>query len=116
MIYNMGEKVNMQWVIMAVMVLFFAGYIGTTYTSIKDSSYYFYIAATYGIMSQVVWAFAAKRIEDKNFLYFYANVWDAALVTTGALLPLAFGVQMKPIGYIGLILIGVGLCVLKKAL
>ncbi len=101
---------------MISMIVCFAIFLGTTYSSIKMTSYYLYISVFYGIISQLLWAISAKKIDDKNFLYFYGNLWDALLVITGGLLPLAFGVQMKSFGYLGLLLIGTGLFILKKAL
>lgn len=70
----------MHWIILSVTTMIFCGYTYATYSSVKDSNYYVYLAVGYGILNQFLWAMAAKSIKEKDFLYFYGNLWD--FVTT----------------------------------
>ena len=104
----------MQWIILIGVAILSFCFTYSTYSTVKDTNYYIYIAITFGVLNQFLWAIAAKAIKDKDFLYFYGNVWDFVTTAIWLFFPLFLGVTIKPSGYIGVTLIAVGIFLIKK--
>ena len=82
--------------------------------SLHNKWWYIPLALLLGLTSNSIWILTTKYFEDEKKLYAFSLIWDVLFVAIYYFLPLIFfDIKLGKNGYVGLILMIIGLLIIK---
>lgn len=95
-------------------ILFLLGCYLSYLSEYRQTTWFVWVGVFLGILTNFLWFYTIKCIDDKQKIYIFSLTWDAIMVFIYYGLPLIiFGVKLDKYSLLGLILLVTGIIVLK---